>query len=41
MDEKKIKRTANAAATAALVAQLENTVLVEPDGTRHKLGKKP
>ncbi|WP_130869932.1 DUF896 domain-containing protein [Intestinimonas massiliensis (ex Afouda et al. 2020)] len=24
-----------------LVAQLENTVIVEPDGTRHKLGKKP
>ena len=23
-----------------LVAQLENTVVVEPDGTRHKLGKK-
>ena len=24
----------------SLVAQLENTVVVEPDGTRHKLGKK-
>ena len=24
-----------------LVAQLENTIIVEPDGTRHKLGKKP
>ena len=24
-----------------LVAQLENTYIVEPDGTRHKLGKKP
>lgn len=24
-----------------LVAQLENTIVVEPDGTRHKLGKKP
>ncbi|OUO40885.1 DUF896 domain-containing protein [Flavonifractor sp. An306] len=24
-----------------LVAQLESTVIVEPDGTRHKLGKKP
>ena len=23
-----------------LVAQLENTYIVEPDGTRHKLGKK-
>ena len=23
-----------------LVSQLENTVVVEPDGTRHKLGKK-
>lgn len=26
---------------ANLVAQLEHTVIVEPDGTRHKLGKKP
>lgn len=24
----------------SLIAQLENTVIVEPDGTRHKLGKK-
>ena len=24
-----------------LVAQLENTYIVEPDGTKHKLGKKP
>ena len=24
-----------------LIAQLENTIIVEPDGTRHKLGKKP
>ena len=24
-----------------LVAQLENTYVVEPDGTKHKLGKKP
>ncbi|WP_297211755.1 DUF896 domain-containing protein [uncultured Flavonifractor sp.] len=30
-----------AAYRANLVAQLEHTVIVEPDGTRHKLGKKP
>ena len=24
-----------------LVAQLENTYIVEPDGTKHRLGKKP
>lgn len=24
-----------------LIAQLENTYIVEPDGTKHKLGKKP
>ena len=30
-----------AAYRETLVAQLENTVIVEPDGTRHKLGKKP
>ena len=24
-----------------LIAQLENTVIVEPDGTRHRLPKKP
>ena len=24
-----------------LVAQLEHTYIVEPDGTKHKLGKKP
>lgn len=30
-----------AAYRANLVAQLENTYIVEPDGTRHKLGKKP
>ena len=24
-----------------LVAQLENTYILEPDGTKHKLGKKP
>ena len=23
------------------VSQLENTYIVEPDGTKHKLGKKP
>ena len=26
---------------ASLVSQLENTYIVEPDGTKHKLGKKP
>ena len=25
----------------SLIAQLENTIIVEPDGTRHRLGKKP
>ena len=24
-----------------LIAQLENTYIVEPDGTKHKLGKRP
>ena len=24
-----------------LIAQLENTYVVEPDGTKHKLGKQP
>ena len=24
-----------------LIAQLENTIIVEPDGARHKRGKKP
>ena len=26
---------------ASLIAQLDNTYLVEPDGTKHKLPKKP
>lgn len=30
-----------AAYRESLVAQLENTYIVEPDGTKHKLGKKP
>ena len=30
-----------AAYRASLVSQLENTYIVEPDGTKHKLGKKP
>ena len=30
-----------AAFRANLESQLENTVIVEPDGTRHKLHKKP
>ncbi len=29
-----------AAYRESLVAQLENTYIVEPDGTKHKLGKK-
>ena len=31
----------SAAYRASLVSQLENTYIVEPDGTKHKLGKKP
>ena len=30
-----------AAYRSNLVAQLENTYIVEPDGTKHKLGQKP
>ena len=36
-----LRREYVAAYRESLVAQLENTVIVEPDGTRHKLGKKP
>ena len=36
-----LRREYVAAYRESLVAQLENTYIVEPDGTKHKLGKKP
>lgn len=42
VEERDILRKAYVAAVRAnLVGQLENTYIVEPDGTRHRLGKKP
>ena len=42
VEERDILRRAYVAAVRAnLVGQLENTYIVEPDGTKHKLGKKP
>ena len=37
----RLRREYIAAYRASLVSQLENTYIVEPDGTKHKLGKKP
>ena len=37
----RLRREYIAASRASLVSQLENTYIVEPDGTKHKLGKKP
>ncbi len=37
----RLRREYVAAYRENLIAQLERTVVVEPDGTRHRLGKKP
>lgn len=36
----KLRRTYIDSVKANLVGQLENTYIVEPDGTKHKLGRK-
>ena len=40
MDQKKIERINEFARRVSLVGQLDNTYIVEPDGTKHRLPKR-
>ena len=39
-EQKKLRQEYLDAVKANVIAQLDNTYIVEPDGTEHKLGKK-